>query len=80
MGYQRDNSMSDARFICDTVEDLANLPRCSMGSTCYVIDQATYYMVNSKGEWINQKKTTSSGDSGSGSGSSDISDWGELGK
>lgn len=72
--------MSDARFICDTVEDLANLPRCSMGSTCYVIDQATYYMVNSKGEWINQKKTTSSGDSGSGSGSSDISDWGELGK
>ena len=51
-----------------------------MGSTCGVSDQATYYMVNSKGEWINQKKTTSSGDPGSGSGSSDISDWGELGK
>ena len=50
MGYQRSTAMSDASFICDTVEDLANLPRCSMGSTCYVIDQATYYMVNSNGE------------------------------
>ena len=80
MGYQRHNSMSDARFVCDTIEDLANLPRCSMGSTCYVIDQAAYYMVNSKGEWISQKKDASNGDFGSGSGSSDISDWGELGK
>ena len=40
-------------FVCDEDEDLAkiNTLDCPMGSTCYVIETGTRYMLNSKGEW-----------------------------
>lgn len=47
-------NQNDMSFIADTVADLKELPLCSMGSTCYVIENACKYMVNSKGEWICQ--------------------------
>ena len=39
-------------FVCDTLDDLNTLPPCQMGSTAIVIDIATVYMKNSKGEWV----------------------------
>ena len=39
-------------FACDTVEDLATLPQCKMGSTAFVIATSEIYMINSKGEWV----------------------------
>ena len=56
MAYQKFNQ-NDEQFIADTVADLETLPKCSMGSTCYVIENATKYMVNSAGEWISQTLT-----------------------
>ena len=39
-------------YVCDTVDDLAYLPRCNMGSTAVVIATAEVYMKNSQGEWV----------------------------
>ena len=38
-------------FTCDTVEDLAALPQCKMGSTAFVEVNQTRYIKNSVGEW-----------------------------
>ena len=53
MAYAR-YGQHDKSFICDDVEDLAALPYASIGSTCWVIANASKYMVNSRGEWIRQ--------------------------
>ena len=53
MAYAR-YGQHDKSFICDDVEDLATLPYASIGSTCWVIANASKYMVNSRGEWIRQ--------------------------
>ena len=68
MAYAR-YGQHDKSFICDEVEDLATLPYASMGSTCYVIANASKYMVNSRGEWIRQ---TFGNEVGPGSGENDI--------
>lgn len=64
MAYSR-YGQHDQSYICDTYADLALLPEnLNMGSTCYVIDEASKYMINSKGEWILQtapKKPASGG-------------------
>ena len=39
-------------YACDTIDDLATLPPCPMGSIAIVIDTAEVYMKNSKGEWV----------------------------
>ena len=39
-------------YVCDTVDDLAKLPRCSMGSTVIVIATAEVYMKNGQNEWV----------------------------
>lgn len=59
MAYQRFNQ-NDMSFIADTKEDLKTLPPCGMGSTCYIIAEASKYMVNSKGEWICQTSISNS--------------------
>lgn len=53
MTYQK-SGISDKHYVVDTITDLEKIPKCSMGSTAYVIDTATTYMVNSKGKWFNQ--------------------------
>ena len=53
MAYQK-YGQHDSSYVADSPEDLNNLPQCSMGSTCYIISNATKYMVNSKNEWIPQ--------------------------
>ena len=64
MAYAR-YGQHDHSFICDTLEDLAQLPKLNMGSTCYVISEAAKYMINSQGEWIIQSanKTPTAGGS-----------------
>ena len=41
-------------YVCDTPEDLKNLPSGSMamGSTAFIISTSELYMLNSEGEWI----------------------------
>lgn len=53
MAYQK-YKQGDSSWIVDTVEDLKYLPQCSMGSSCYVISNASRWMINSKGQWICQ--------------------------
>lgn len=39
-------------FVCDTPEDLDNLPiDAKIGSTAFIISTSQIYMINSKGEW-----------------------------
>jgi hypothetical protein len=44
--------ISPISFIADSREDLQALPFRGMGAECYVIENATEYKQNSKGEWI----------------------------
>lgn len=41
-------------WICDTPEDLNNLPSGSMamGSTAFIISSSELFMLNGEGEWI----------------------------
>lgn len=40
-------------FVCDTPDDLENLPKnCDMGSTCLIISTSEVYMMNSSREWV----------------------------
>lgn len=49
--------ISSIAFIADSREDLQNLPNRGMGAECYVIENATEYKQNSKGEWIAQTQS-----------------------
>lgn len=60
MGYIRLDTIPEARYLCDTKEDLNTLSsRARIGDTCWVIADAVEYMCNSKREWIKQSSTTS---------------------
>ena len=76
MAYAR-YGQHDKSFICDDVEDLATLPFATMGSTCWVIANASKYMVNSRGEWVRQ--TYGDGTTPGGSGSNiDLSSYATI--
>ena len=63
MGFQKYEQYGKIRsieYIADTKEDLVNLPKSPMGSTCYIISESTKYMCNSKNEWIALKSSSSS--------------------
>ena len=60
MAYQK-YGHHDSAYVADTIEDLKDLPNASMGSTCYVISNATKYMINSSGEWIAQYTNAGTG-------------------
>jgi hypothetical protein len=47
-----DISYGVKEFVCDTPEDLKDLPSCSMGSVAIVISTAEIFMLNSKKEWV----------------------------
>lgn len=57
MAFQK-MGLQDKIYIADSLEDLIKLPNSSMGSTCWVIETAEKYMVNSKSEWILQTLST----------------------
>ena len=77
MAYQR-YGQHDKSYIADTKTDLEDLKvlNLGMGSTCFIIDEASKYMINSKGEWINQ--TAAAGSSGSGSSAPDLSSYATI--
>lgn len=77
MAYQR-YGQHDKAYIADTKDDLVEIkdPNCSMGSTCFVIDEACKYMKNSKGEWI--KQAASAPSTGSSSASPDLSLYAKI--
>lgn len=39
-------------FTCDTVDDIATLPKCLPGSQAVVIATGDLYVANSNGEWV----------------------------
>ncbi len=39
------------KYIMDSAEDVANLPKCCPGSVALSVDGGTVYMVNASGEW-----------------------------
>lgn len=64
-------------FVCDTVEDIANLPTqftvgdtCPMGSKALVISDGSEWRLNSQGKWVKLPNNNGSGGS-SGGGSID---------
>ena len=59
------------QYICDTKEDLKNIPEKKMGVECFVIKEACEYMLMSNGEWIKQI-VNNSGNTGS---DIDLSDY-----
>lgn len=59
--YEQYGKIRSVEYVADAVVDLAELPKSAMGSTCYVIENATTYMCNSRQEWIAQNKSSSGG-------------------
>lgn len=47
-----ESSHGQRSFVCDTPDDIKNLPNCDMGCTCLVISTSEVYMINSKREWV----------------------------
>lgn len=39
-------------FVCDTIEDLKDLPRCEMGSLAIVLSDSSVYVKNGAGKWV----------------------------
>ena len=50
--HDNDVSYGINEYVCDTFDDLANLPKCAMGSTALIITTSEVYMKNSSGEWV----------------------------
>lgn len=52
--HEGDVAYGIREWVCDTPEDLENLPSGSvaMGSTAFVISTSELYMLNGEGEWV----------------------------
>ena len=47
------NDYNLREYVLDTEADIANLPKTDApGSTAFVIDTSSVYMINTEGEWI----------------------------
>ena len=59
------------KLILDTADDIINLPRdVKPGSTAFVIETSTWYMMNNQGEWKEVDLGSSGGSGGGGGGGS----------
>lgn len=52
IAHDGNTAYGQKEFVCDTPDDIKNLPRCDMGSTCIVISTGEVYMINSQREWV----------------------------
>lgn len=59
------------QYICDTKNDLKNIPEKKMGVECFVIKEACEYKLMSDGEWIKQ----AAANAGGAGGDIDLSDY-----
>lgn len=65
-------------FYLDFDSDVASLPtNCAVGSTAYVIQNSTCYIMNSNKEWIKQTCNIGGGGSTPGTGEGDV-EWGDM--
>lgn len=67
-------------FYLDFDSDVPSLPtNCAVGSTAYVIQSSTYYVMNSNKEWIKQVGPNIGGGSTGGDtpGTGDV-EWGDM--
>ena len=60
------------KFIVDFVSDIPTLPTdCAPGSTAFVIESSTHYMLNNYKQWVEVELGSSGGSSGGGTGDGD---------
>ena len=59
-------------WVCETEDDIKEIPYCEMGSQAYVIETGQNWIVNSKGTWYQKQ---SAGGSGGGSNPSIPTNW-----
>lgn len=54
ISHDGDTQYGVNEYVCDSVDDLATLPRCAAGSTAIILEEgnAAVYMKNSQGEWV----------------------------
>ena len=38
-------------YVCDTIDDLQDLPRCKMGSVALVLEDSSLYVKDGNGDW-----------------------------
>lgn len=64
------------RFIVDLTSDIQTLPTdCSAGSTAFVVENSSRYMLNNNKQWVKiQTSSGSSGEGGEGGGGGDGDD------
>lgn len=63
--YEQYGKIRSMEYLADTKEDLQDIPKSPMGSTCFVIAESITYMCNSKNEWVALKSSSSNSGSGS---------------
>ena len=61
MAYTK-RGIGDVHYIVDTKDDLNAIENANMGSTAWVVHEATEYMADSKGEWVSQNAPAASND------------------
>jgi hypothetical protein len=53
------------RFVIDFTSDIPLLPKdCAAGSTAFIIENSTRYMLNSNGQWVLIRNSGSGGEGG----------------
>ena len=54
ISHDGDTQYGVNEYVCDSIDDLVILPRCTVGSTAIILekDNPAVYMKNSQGEWV----------------------------
>lgn len=54
ISHDGDKTYGVNEYVCDSVDDLLILPRCTAGSIAIILekDNPAIYMKNSQGEWV----------------------------
>ena len=54
ISHDGDTQYGVNEYVCDSVDDLVILPRCSAGSIAIILEEnnPAVYMKNSQGEWV----------------------------
>ena len=64
------------RFVIDFTSDIPLLPKdCAAGSTAFIIENSTRYMLNNNGQWVlirNSGGSSGGGNGGGGEGGDDV--------
>ena len=63
MAYKMTKQGTTNEFFCETVDDLANIPKdeVNFGAAAVIIETAQIYIANSKKEWVSFGLTSNEG-------------------